>query len=124
MWTGPDANPLLRRTDAALIEVIDSARERLWLVTFAAYRVAPVLVALERAARRGVEVMFVGESSTESEALSSGGANTLRAHLPQSIVFYIWPSEKRAPDENGKVGTLHAKLAIADGKIALVSSAN
>jgi len=124
VWTGPVCIENLRRTDAALMEVIDAARERLWIVTFAAYNVKPVMQALKRAAARGVAVNFIGESSTENEALTSGGVNSLRQHLPGKVKIYIWPLENRMKNESGKHGALHAKMAIADGKIALVSSAN
>lgn len=124
VWTGPRSTPGLRRTDAALIEVIDFARARLWIVTFAAYRVPPVMSALQRAASRGVQISFVGEDSSENDALMSGSVSRLRKYLPSAVTVYIWPLEKRLPDEKGNVGALHAKIAIADGKVALISSAN
>jgi phosphatidylserine/phosphatidylglycerophosphate/cardiolipin synthase-like enzyme len=35
-----------------------------------------------------------------------------------------WPEEKRAVAEGGKVGTLHVKCAVADGRCLFLSSAN
>jgi len=125
VWTGPGSRAAnLRRTDAALIELIDSATEELWMVTFAAYRVDPVLSALNRALHRGVKILFVGESSKENSSLTSGGVSELRAHLPDAVTIYIWPQENRQADASGRTGALHAKIAIADGKVALISSAN
>jgi phosphatidylserine/phosphatidylglycerophosphate/cardiolipin synthase-like enzyme len=48
--------------------------------------------------------------------------------LGQDVVeharIYVWPLEKRLPAADGRHGSLHAKVALADGRIMLVSSAN
>ncbi len=40
-----------------------------------------------------------------------------------SAVYY-WPKEQRGQDDNGKVGILHVKCAVADGRWLFLSSAN
>jgi phosphatidylserine/phosphatidylglycerophosphate/cardiolipin synthase-like enzyme len=38
---------------------------------------------------------------------------------------YYWPQEQRNRDDNnGKVGILHVKCAVADGRLMFLSSAN
>lgn len=125
-WTGPTP-PLsgLRRTEQALLEVIDSAHRELWLVSFAAYRVASVQSALLAAAARGCRVRLLLESEIESAGkLSSGGVDSVPAEVAGCCELYVWPREQRAVDERGRFGTLHAKCAVADGDLLFVGSAN
>ena len=37
---------------------------------------------------------------------------------------YFWPKEKRGQDDKSKVGILHVKCAVADGRWLFLSSAN
>ena len=37
---------------------------------------------------------------------------------------YYWPQENRGKDDNGKIGILHVKCAVADGNRMSLSSAN
>jgi cardiolipin synthase A/B len=64
----------------------------------------------------------------ESESSSSGKVayneiESIKKEFPE-ISVYTWSLEKRSKDEKGRYGALHAKCAVADGRIALVSSAN
>jgi phosphatidylserine/phosphatidylglycerophosphate/cardiolipin synthase-like enzyme len=125
-WTGPTP-PLssLRRTEQALLEVLASARRELWLVSFAAYRVASVQEALVAAAARGCRVRLLLESEEESGGkLSSGGIDSVPEDVARCCELYMWPREKRVVDERGRFGTLHAKCAVADGELLFVGSAN
>jgi phosphatidylserine/phosphatidylglycerophosphate/cardiolipin synthase-like enzyme len=125
VWTGPTApEATFRRTDQALQQVIESAQSELLIVTFAAYRVPHLLDALRKAVARGITVRFVAESPEESEGkLHSSLAHAL-GDLLDSLKIYVWPRERRATDEAGRFGMLHAKCALADRKMLLVSSAN
>lgn len=42
----------------------------------------------------------------------------------QAARIYVWPLELRPRAADGRHGSLHAKVAIADGRVMLVSSAN
>ena len=65
VWTGPaHIGTPLRSTEPALLELIDSARRSLYVVTFAAYRVPAIAAAISRAIARGVRVAFVLETDT------------------------------------------------------------
>lgn len=68
VWTGPQlAGRTLRRTEQGLLEVIQTARNELWIVTFAAYRVGSIVQALHAALERGVRVWLVAESADASD---------------------------------------------------------
>lgn len=60
VWTGPDTEHTpFRRTEQAILQVIDSAKTRITLVSFAVYRIPNIGSALVRAAKRGVLGMFL-----------------------------------------------------------------
>lgn len=120
VWSGPlDAQNDWRRTEPVLVSLIDGAKNSLWLVTFAAHRAPSLQGALERAAARGVNIHFVAETVEDS----AGKLSYTGPILPAGTQMYIWPRSKRARDGE-KVGLLHAKCAVADGELALISSAN
>jgi phosphatidylserine/phosphatidylglycerophosphate/cardiolipin synthase-like enzyme len=126
VWSGPLAlRSPLRSTEPALLELLNSARESVYLVTFAAYRVPAIAAAIGAALSRGVRVVFVLESDDSSAGKVDfdplpylGGVHT------SSIEVYEWPLSKRSRDDRGHHGTLHAKFAVADKSRLLVSSAN
>ncbi|MFO1031395.1 MAG: DISARM system phospholipase D-like protein DrmC [Planctomycetota bacterium] len=125
-WTGPTP-PLsaLRRTEQALLEVLNSARNELWLVSFAAYRVESVTNALLGAASRGCAVRVLLESPEESGGkLTSGGVAAIPSVVAACCQIYVWPKEKRPTDDQGRTGLLHAKCAVADAELLFVGSAN
>ncbi len=126
VWTGPDTGEVaFRRTEQAILQVLDSARERLLLVSYAVYAIPNIQSAVVRAARRGVRITVVLE--TPSTADVENEYSTLRA-LGSDVAacsrVYYWPKEKRKQDKSGKVGILHVKCAVADGTWLFLSSAN
>jgi phosphatidylserine/phosphatidylglycerophosphate/cardiolipin synthase-like enzyme len=125
VWTGPgtEGHPF-RRTDQAILQVLDSARERITLVSYAVYRIPNIRGALVRAARRGVQINVIVETPDKLEGENE--YNTLRAlggDVAACSAVYFWPKEKRG-QESGKVGILHVKCAVADGQVLFLSSAN
>lgn len=125
VWTGPTSpRASFRRTDEALLEVVRAAHRTLTLMTFAAYRVPDVRVALSAALDRGVEVRFVGETEEGGEALRFDAALALGEGLAARVRQFEWPRELRERDRRGMPGSLHAKSVLADDSILLVSSAN
>jgi phosphatidylserine/phosphatidylglycerophosphate/cardiolipin synthase-like enzyme len=126
VWTGPaPRGSTFRRTDQALLHVVNSAQSSLWIVTFAAYRVDSIVNAIGDATARGVAVHFVAESSEATGGRRALGAiEALRTSLPPQVALYIWPLAERPHDDAGNTGSLHVKCAVADEKIALISSAN
>jgi phosphatidylserine/phosphatidylglycerophosphate/cardiolipin synthase-like enzyme len=125
-WTGPKTeNANLRRTDQALIELINSARKRITIVSFAVYKAKSILSALEKAARREVEINIIIESPDASEGkIAHDTIKGLGSALKSMAKIHIWPYAKREVTPNGKHGSLHAKVAVSDQKTLYISSAN
>lgn len=126
VWTGPSPhNTSFRQTEQALLEVIESARGELWMVSFASYKVPEITAALIRASGRGVMIRLVLESKEDSDgALSMSALKGLGGGLAKSALVYIWPRDKRPTDGADRRGVLHAKCAVADRELLFVSSAN
>jgi len=116
---------VLRRTDGALLELVRTARDRVTIATFAAYRVPEIRAALTEALSRGVEVRFISESHDSSGGrLTHDAADSLGPELEGRVKCYEWPIERRPRNERGHTGVLHAKCALADREALLVASAN
>lgn len=126
VWSGPGlTSTALRSTGPALLELIESARESVYLVTFAAYKVPAVADALAAAERRGVRVVFVLESDEGNGGkVDFDPLPHLRASGLRRAEVYTWPQKHRIRDERWRFGSLHAKFAVADRTRLLVSSAN
>src|SRR5262249_23549305 len=111
VWTGPEVGVMpLRRTEQALLQVIESATQRLTVVSYAVYNIPRICDALTRAADRGVSIKIVVESPDRIEGQIA--YSTLVALGPSVVSrckVYLWPSEQRQRDDNGKLGILHVK---------------
>ena len=126
VWTGPDTGDMpFRRTEQAILQVLDSAKTRITLVSFAVYRIPNIGNALVRAAKRGVRLTVIMETPDKIEG--EGEYSTIKA-LGQEVAacstVYFWPKENRPVGGNNKVGILHVKCAVADGEWLFLSSAN
>lgn len=121
VWTGPTTRFVpTRRTEQVLLDLIASAKNDFFLVSFVAYDVHSVITALNEAASRGVRVRILLEASTShGGSLSYDPAATMRARVPSSELF-TW-KERAEPFSDGKV---HAKIAVVDGARAFITSAN
>lgn len=121
VWTGPTTRFVpTRRTEQVLLDLIASARTDLFVVSFVAYDVPSVAVAMNAAAGRGVRLRVLLEASTShGGSLSVDPAATMRASVPTAEIF-AW-KERPEPFVDGKV---HAKLAVVDGARAFITSAN
>ncbi len=126
VWTGPESQVVpVRRTDQALLELIKGAQEDLHVVSFAVYHIQGITEALVRAAQRGVAVSIYLETPDASEGkIAFNTIGALGTELVQCARLYVWPLEKRLWSEDGHHGSLHAKVAVADSQLMLVSSAN
>lgn len=126
VWSGPSAGASsFRRTDQALLELIQGAKRSIIVVTFAAYKVPHIAAALVDAAKRGVKVSLILESSEESEgAVTFNAIEAMGSELARASTVYAWPTEKRGMDAKGNRGALHVKCAVVDDEAALISSAN
>ena len=126
VWSGPlPGTSTFRRTDQALLELIQGAKRSIIVVTFAAYKVPKIAAALVDAAKRGVKVSLILESTEESEgAVTFNAIEAMGTELARASTVYAWPTEKRSMDAKGNRGALHVKCAVVDDEAALISSAN
>jgi phosphatidylserine/phosphatidylglycerophosphate/cardiolipin synthase-like enzyme len=126
VWTGPDAGVFpLRRTEQVVLQVIDTASQRLLVVSYAVFNIPRICDALVRAADRGVVIHIVIESPDRSEGQKA--YSTLAALGPtvaNCCGVFVWPTENRFRGGSGKPGLLHVKCAVADGRWLFLSSAN
>lgn len=126
VWTGPDTRVVpLRQTEQVILQVVESARDRLTLVSYVVYKIPRVRDAVIRAAARGVSVRVVIEAWDRCEGRQTydrlrgfGGAVAARSSV------YLWPLENRDTDDAGRPGVLHVKCVVADGRLLFLSSAN
>ena len=126
VWTGPDVGVVpLRRTEQVVLQVIDSASQRLLVVSYAVFNIPRICEALVRAADRGVAINVVVESPDRIEGQKA--YSTLAALGPTvagRCGVYVWPIEGRFRGGTGKPGLLHVKCVVADGRWLFLSSAN
>jgi phosphatidylserine/phosphatidylglycerophosphate/cardiolipin synthase-like enzyme len=112
--TGPESTGTpVRLTSQVVVDLIDRAKERILIVSFAAYRIAAVIEALDKAVNRGVVVDLILESP---ENLIGGGGSGAYSRFR----VYSWPIAERSP----VTAKLHAKAIVVDGERALLTSAN
>jgi phosphatidylserine/phosphatidylglycerophosphate/cardiolipin synthase-like enzyme len=126
VWTGPlVTGPTMRRTDQALLQVINAAQQSLLIVSFAVYKIPAIAGAIVRAAERGVTIRICVEAPEPSgQKMAHDTVKALGPLVAQRAAIYVWPNDKRVHDASGKVGVLHAKCAVADSRLLFISSAN
>lgn len=121
VWTGP-TTPFVstRRTEQALLQVINSAERSLFITSFVAYDVSTIVKALNTASGRGVDLSMLLELSKDHGGSITFDAIGKMATLVPSARLYAW-RDKLDPFFDGRV---HAKIAVADGKTCFITSAN
>jgi len=121
VWSGPSSHAVpVRSTAQVLVELIGDAIEQLVLMTYSARPYPPVVDALIAARGRGVRVWVVVET-LQGAGGALGGTEPAAAFLGvPGVELWHWPAEVRG-DSSAK---MHAKIAVADQRVLLVSSAN
>lgn len=126
VWTGPEpAETQFRQTEQAILQLLDTAKDRITLISYAVYSIPNVSVSLVNAARRGVKLTVILETPDKLDGQSD--YNTLRAlgaDVEVRSSVYYWPQQFREVGKNGKPGSLHVKCVVADGHSLFLSSAN
>jgi phosphatidylserine/phosphatidylglycerophosphate/cardiolipin synthase-like enzyme len=121
VWTGPSTAAVpVRATAEALLDVIDAAQFELWLMTFSAREHAGIRAALSRATARGVAVHVVVETVAGAKGLLHPPEPAVAFAGITGVALWHWSLAAR-PEASSH---LHAKLAVADRRVLLVSSAN
>ncbi|WP_306369527.1 DISARM system phospholipase D-like protein DrmC [Nocardiopsis sp. CC223A] len=121
VWTGPGSHAVpVRATAQALVDLIEGAERELLLMTYSATRHRAVRAALASAVERGVAVSAVVETLAGARGTLAGREPAMAFHGVAGVRLWQWPPERR-PDRFART---HAKLAVADRRALLVSSAN
>jgi cardiolipin synthase A/B len=121
VWTGP-TTPFVsaRRTEQALLQVINSASSTLFITSFVAYDFSSIVRALNVANDRGVVVSMLLESSQgHGGSISIDVIGKMRTLVP-SARLYAWIDK----NDEFSGGRVHAKVALADRAICFITSAN
>lgn len=125
VWTGPSTGLVpIRHTEQVLCEVIESARYRIFLVSFVAYEVKTIMKALQEAIGRNVRIDVLLEASKDHGGkVSVDSVGTMKERIPDANV-YVWTADGGKMPDGQSIGSVHAKCAVADGRIAFLTSAN
>jgi phosphatidylserine/phosphatidylglycerophosphate/cardiolipin synthase-like enzyme len=121
VWSGPASHRIpVRATAQVLIGLVTEARHQLLLMTYSAKPYQPLTDALTRARDRGVAISAVVETlQGAGSALAGSEPYAAFAQIP-GIELWHWPVGGRQ-EQSAK---MHAKVAIADRRVLLVTSAN
>lgn len=123
VWSGPaHVLPDARKTEQVLLDLIQTAQQQIFLVSFAAYKIPPLLHALEQALARGVQIRFILENKNDSAGQLSHSADKAFETL-KGAAFYHWPLEKPPKNKVGNPAKMHAKCAVSESAF-LITSAN
>ncbi|MRH92824.1 endonuclease [Nocardia sp. SYP-A9097] len=119
VWSGPSVHGVpVRSTAQVLIELIERVGKELLLTTYSAKQHEHLRDSLARAVRRKVRTVVVVET-LQGAAGAIGGDEPALAFAGTGVELWHWPSGSRE-----KGAKMHAKLAVADRRELLVSSAN
>lgn len=121
VWTGP-TTPFVaaRRTEQAMLQVINTAKATLFITSFVAYDVSSIVKALNEASSRGVVISMLLETSQEyGGSISIDAIGKMKVLVP-SARLYAW----RERGDLFSDGRVHAKVAVADANTCFVTSAN
>jgi phosphatidylserine/phosphatidylglycerophosphate/cardiolipin synthase-like enzyme len=121
VWSGPGTHRVpVRATAQVLVDLVEEASHELLLMTYSAKPYPPLREALTAAVGRGVTVDVVVETLAGAGG-ALGGAEPAAAFADVAgIRLWHWPRAQRT-EEGAK---MHAKIAVADRRVLLVSSAN
>lgn len=121
VWTGP-TTPFVsaRRTEQALLQVINGADKTLFVTSFVAYDVSTIVKALNSAIDRGVSIFMLLELSQDhGGSISFDAIGKMKLLVPAAKLF-AWHDKS----DSFADGRVHAKVAVADGSICFITSAN
>jgi phosphatidylserine/phosphatidylglycerophosphate/cardiolipin synthase-like enzyme len=120
VWSGPTTHPVpVRSTAQVLSQVVGRAGHELLLMTYSAKPYEPLRDALAAAVARKVRVRVVVET-LQGAGSAISGEEPAAAFRGLGIELWHWPVTRRS----GQKGRMHAKIAVADRRELLVSSAN
>jgi phosphatidylserine/phosphatidylglycerophosphate/cardiolipin synthase-like enzyme len=121
VWSGPGTHAVpVRDTGAVLLDLVNSAETELLLMTYSAREYPALLEALRHARNRHVRVDAVVETLAGAGSALGGQEPAWAFTGVPGLSLWHWPLSRR--EETG--ARMHAKVAVADRKTLLVTSAN
>jgi phosphatidylserine/phosphatidylglycerophosphate/cardiolipin synthase-like enzyme len=121
VWSGPASHHVpVRATASVLADLVREARHELLLMTYSARPHPPLTEALRAAVGRSVAVSVVVETLQGAGSALAGDEPYQAFTGISGIDLWHWPTDRRA--EPG--AKMHAKLAVADRRVLLITSAN
>jgi phosphatidylserine/phosphatidylglycerophosphate/cardiolipin synthase-like enzyme len=126
VWTGP-STPVVpaRGTEQVLCDLIRNAERRLTMTSFGIFQVPRLVEELEQSLGRGVALRIVlGDREWHSDQEIDRQRHQLGRAVATRAALLQWPAERRPRDEHGYAGLMHVKAAVADSRIAFLTSAN
>jgi len=121
VWSGPASYHVpVRATAAVLADLVGEARHELLLMTYSARPHPPLTDALRAAIGHGVTISVVVETLQGAGSALAGDEPYNAFTGINGIELWHWPTTRRT--EPG--AKMHAKLAVADRHILLITSAN
>jgi phosphatidylserine/phosphatidylglycerophosphate/cardiolipin synthase-like enzyme len=95
------------------------------MTSFGIFQVPRLVEELEQALARGVALRIVlGDREAHSDQEIDRQRHQLGRVVAARATLLQWPPERRPRDEQGHAGLMHVKAAVADSRIAFLSSAN
>jgi phosphatidylserine/phosphatidylglycerophosphate/cardiolipin synthase-like enzyme len=108
-----------------LSDLIGCAERRLTMTSFGIFHVPRLVEELERSLERGVLLRIVlGDREAHSDQEIDRQRYQLGRVVAAQAALLQWPPERRPRDEHGHAGLMHVKAAVADSKVAFLTSAN
>src|SRR5580700_9856800 len=126
VWTGPPTPVVpVRRTEQVLCDIIRGAERNLTMTSFGIFQVPRLVGELEQALARNVTLRIVlGDRESHSDQEIDRQRYQLGRVVAAKATLLQWPPERRPRDDQGHAGLMHVKAAVADSRIAFLSSAN
>ena len=126
VWTGPSTPVVpVRRTEQVLCDLIRCAERRLTMTSFGIFQVPRLVEELEQALGRGVALRIIlGDRESHSDQEIDRQRQQLGRVVATRASLLQWPAERRPRDERGHAGLMHVKAAVADSRVAFLTSAN
>jgi phosphatidylserine/phosphatidylglycerophosphate/cardiolipin synthase-like enzyme len=125
VWSGPTAGQIpIRHTEQVLCEIINSAKQKIFIVSFVAYKVDSIIQSIRNAIGRNVTINILLELSKEHGGRidNQDSVAMMKPLFPTANIF-TWSHDNESTAGN-ITGAVHAKCAVADGNIAFITSAN
>ncbi len=126
VWTGPMTTVVpVRRTEQVICELIRCAEQQLTIASFGVFKIPRLVNEMELALQKGVRLrMVLGERDSASRSLIERHLLQLGNVVASRALILQWPIERRPRDDQGRSGLMHMKVAIADSRVAFLTSAN